>query len=149
MCYNLYMICTNTWWQRSATFYWPNRIGMLSLIWWQNQIQLRNSTSYDVDMSNDRGVLTVRSDASDRQILRQRTLIVTNDVTRPLLCVRITCYVTVITHDHCYARVYILKVVYSELLCNSYNRITVEINRCSFRSVRFALLYIVTRSKIV
>jgi hypothetical protein len=35
------------------------------------------------------------------------------------------------------------------VLCNSYNRITVEINRCSFRSVRFALLYIVTRSKIV
>jgi hypothetical protein len=35
------------------------------------------------------------------------------------------------------------------LLCNSYNRITVEMNLCSFRSVRFALLYIVTRSKIV
>jgi hypothetical protein len=35
------------------------------------------------------------------------------------------------------------------VLCNSYNRITVEMNRCSFRSVRFALLYIVTRSKIV
>jgi hypothetical protein len=43
-------------------------------------------------------------------------------VTRPLLCARITCYVTVIT---------------------------VEINHCSFRSVRFALLYMVTRSKIV
>jgi hypothetical protein len=42
--------------------------------------------------------------------------------TRPLLCARITCYVTVIT---------------------------VEINHCSFRRVRFALLYIVTRSKIV
>jgi hypothetical protein len=42
--------------------------------------------------------------------------------TRPLLCVRITCYVTVIT---------------------------VERNHCSFRRVRFALLYIVTRSKIV
>jgi hypothetical protein len=41
---------------------------------------------------------------------------------RPLLCARITCYLTVIT---------------------------VEINRCSFRSVRFALLYVVTRSKIV
>jgi hypothetical protein len=37
-----------------------------------------------------------RSDASDRQILRQRTLIVTNDVTRPLLCTRIMCCVTVI-----------------------------------------------------
>jgi hypothetical protein len=36
-----------------------------------------------------------------------------------------------------------------DVLCNSYNSITVEINRCSFRSVRFALLYIVTRSKIV
>jgi hypothetical protein len=35
------------------------------------------------------------------------------------------------------------------VLCNSYNRITVEMNYCSFRSVRFALLYIVTRSKIV
>jgi hypothetical protein len=37
------------------------------------------------------------------------------------------------------------------VLCNSYeyNRITVEINLCSFRSVRFALLYIVTRPKIV
>jgi hypothetical protein len=42
--------------------------------------------------------------------------------TRPLICARITCYVTVIT---------------------------VEINHCSFRRVRFALLYIVTRSKIV
>jgi hypothetical protein len=42
--------------------------------------------------------------------------------TQQQLCVRITCYVTVIT---------------------------VEINHCSFRSVRFALLYIVTRSKIV
>jgi hypothetical protein len=42
--------------------------------------------------------------------------------TRPLVCARITCYVTVIT---------------------------VEINHCSFRRVRFALLYIVTRSKIV
>jgi hypothetical protein len=49
------------------------------------------------------------------------------------------------------------------LLYNSYNTwlllcacitccvtvITVEINHCSFRCVRFALLYIVTRSKIV
>jgi hypothetical protein len=35
------------------------------------------------------------------------------------------------------------------VLRNSYNRITVEMNLCSFRSVRFALLYIVTRSKIV
>jgi hypothetical protein len=35
------------------------------------------------------------------------------------------------------------------VLCNSYNSITVEMNRCSFRRVRFALLYIVTRSKIV
>jgi hypothetical protein len=35
------------------------------------------------------------------------------------------------------------------LLCNSYNRITVEMNLCSFRSLRFALLYIVSRSKIV
>jgi hypothetical protein len=43
-------------------------------------------------------------------------------VTRPLLCASITCYVTVIT---------------------------VEINHCSFRRVRFAFLYIVTRSKIV
>jgi hypothetical protein len=42
--------------------------------------------------------------------------------TRPLLCARITCYVTFIT---------------------------VEINHCSYRRVRFALLYIVTRSKIV
>jgi hypothetical protein len=42
--------------------------------------------------------------------------------TQPLLCARITCYVTVIT---------------------------VEINRCSFRRLRFALLYIVTLSKIV
>jgi hypothetical protein len=33
------------------------------------------------------------------------------------------------------------------VLCNSYNSITVEMNRCSFRRVRFALLYIVTRSK--
>jgi hypothetical protein len=29
------------------------------------------------------------------------------------------------------------------VLCNSYNRITVEMNLCSYRSVRFALLYIV------
>jgi hypothetical protein len=35
------------------------------------------------------------------------------------------------------------------LLCNSYNRITVEMNLCSFRSVHFALLYIITRSKIL
>jgi hypothetical protein len=35
------------------------------------------------------------------------------------------------------------------VLCNSYNSITVEMNRCSFRRVRLALLYIVTRSKIV
>jgi hypothetical protein len=42
--------------------------------------------------------------------------------TRPLLWARITCYVTVIT---------------------------VEINHCSFRRVRFALLYIATLSKIV
>jgi hypothetical protein len=37
------------------------------------------------------------------------------------------------------------------VLCNSYyvTVITVEMNRCSFRSVRFALLHIVTRSKIV
>jgi hypothetical protein len=35
------------------------------------------------------------------------------------------------------------------VLCNSYNSITVEMNRCSFRRVRFVLLYIVTRSKIV
>jgi hypothetical protein len=33
------------------------------------------------------------------------------------------------------------------VLCNSYNSITVEMNRCSFRRVRFALLYVVTRSK--
>jgi hypothetical protein len=59
---------------------------------------------FDMDMSNGRGVLTVRSDASDRQILRYLTLILTNDVTRPLLCARITCYVTVITHAHCYVR---------------------------------------------
>jgi hypothetical protein len=61
-------------------------------------------TFFDMDMSNGRGVLTVRSDDLTRQILRQRTLIVTNDVTLPLLCARITCYVTVITHAHCYAR---------------------------------------------
>jgi hypothetical protein len=42
--------------------------------------------------------------------------------TRPLLCARITCYVTVIT---------------------------VEVNHCSFRRICFALLYIVIRSKIV
>jgi hypothetical protein len=35
------------------------------------------------------------------------------------------------------------------VLCNSYNSITVEMNRYSFRRVRFALLYIVTRSKIL
>jgi hypothetical protein len=35
------------------------------------------------------------------------------------------------------------------VLCNSYNSITVEMNHCSFRRVRFALLYIVTHSKIV
>jgi hypothetical protein len=35
------------------------------------------------------------------------------------------------------------------VLCNSYNSITVEMNHCSFCRVRFALLYIVTRSKIV
>jgi hypothetical protein len=35
------------------------------------------------------------------------------------------------------------------VLCNSYNSITVGINHCSFRRVRFVLLYIVTRSKIV
>jgi hypothetical protein len=35
------------------------------------------------------------------------------------------------------------------LLCNSCNRITVEMNLCSFRSVCFALLYILTCSKIV
>jgi hypothetical protein len=35
------------------------------------------------------------------------------------------------------------------VLCNSYNSIRVEMNRCSFRRVRFALLYIVTHSKIV
>jgi hypothetical protein len=33
------------------------------------------------------------------------------------------------------------------VLCKSYNTTTVEMNRCSFRRVRFALLYIVTRSK--
>jgi hypothetical protein len=33
------------------------------------------------------------------------------------------------------------------VLCNNYNRITVEMDRCSFRRVRIALLYIVTRSK--
>jgi hypothetical protein len=38
----------------------------------------------------------IRSDASDLT----RTLIVTNDVTRPLLCTPKTCYVTVITHAH-------------------------------------------------
>jgi hypothetical protein len=35
------------------------------------------------------------------------------------------------------------------VLCNSYNSMTVEMNRCSSRRVRFALLCIVTRSKIV
>jgi hypothetical protein len=35
------------------------------------------------------------------------------------------------------------------LLCNSYNRIKVEVNLYSFRSVRFELLYVVTLSKIV
>jgi hypothetical protein len=39
--------------------------------------------------------------------------------------------------------------VFYLILCDSYNRITVEMNLCSFRSVRFVLLYIVTRSKIV
>jgi hypothetical protein len=33
------------------------------------------------------------------------------------------------------------------VLCNSYNSITVEMNRCSFCRVRFALSYIVTHSK--
>jgi ribosomal protein S27E len=54
--------------------------------------------------------------------MRAHNLLCNSYNTRPLLCAHITCYVTVIT---------------------------VEINHCSFRHVRFALLYIVTRSKIV
>jgi hypothetical protein len=78
--------------------------------------------TFDMDMSNGRGVFTVRCKIwrVRCKILHQRTLIVTNDVMRPLLCARITCYVsyntrlllcaritcyvTVITHAHCYAR---------------------------------------------
>jgi hypothetical protein len=54
--------------------------------------------------------------------MRARNVLCNSYNTRPLLCTRIPCYVTVIT---------------------------IEINHCSFRRVRFALLYIVTRSKIV
>jgi hypothetical protein len=59
-------------------------------------------------------------------------------VTRPLLCTRITCYVSYNTLPLLCARITCYVTV-----------ITVEINHCSFRRVRFALLYIVTRSKIV
>jgi hypothetical protein len=70
----------------------------------------------DMDMSNARVVRTasltsllVRCKILHPvrcKILRQRTpsLSVKNDVTRPLLCARITFYVTVITHGRCYAR---------------------------------------------
>jgi hypothetical protein len=64
-----------------------------------------------MDMSNGRGVLTVRFDDLTRQILRQRTLIVTNDVTRTLLCARITCYVSYNTPTAMRAH---------NVLCNSY-----------------------------
>jgi hypothetical protein len=61
-------------------------------------------------------------------------------VTRPLLCARITCYVTVI---------YVTRPLLCARITYYVTVITVEMNRCSFRRVRFALLYIVTRSKIV
>jgi hypothetical protein len=54
--------------------------------------------------------------------MRAHNVLCNSYKTQPLLCARITCYVTVIR---------------------------VEINHCSFRRVRFALLYTVTRSKIV
>jgi hypothetical protein len=59
-------------------------------------------------------------------------------VTRQQLCARITCCVTVITRPLLCARITCHVTV-----------IKVEINHCRFRRVRFALLYIVTRSKIV
>jgi hypothetical protein len=62
----------------------------------------------DTDMSYARTVRTasLTSYPVRCKILHQRTasLIVTDDVTRPLLCTRITYYVTVITHGRCYAR---------------------------------------------
>jgi hypothetical protein len=62
------------------------------------EVRLRALIGFDMVMPYARMVLTVRC-----KILRQRTLIVTNDVTRPLLCAH-KVYVTVITHAHCYAR---------------------------------------------
>jgi hypothetical protein len=57
--------------------------------------------SFDMDMSYARMVRTasLTSFPVRCKILHQRTasLSVTNDVTRPLVCARITCYVTVIT----------------------------------------------------
>jgi hypothetical protein len=82
-------------------------------------------------------------------------------VTRPLLCARITCYVTVITVEmaaamrvhnvlcNSYLRHTTSAMRVHNVLCNSYNSITVEMNRCSFRHVRFFFFYIVTHLKIV
>jgi hypothetical protein len=68
----------------------------------------RKQSYIDMDMSYAREVRTasLTSYPVRCKILHQRTasLIVTNDATRPLVCARITCYVTVITHGRCYAR---------------------------------------------
>jgi hypothetical protein len=75
---------------------------------WRFSVAADISSNVDMDMSNGKVVHTasLTSYPVRCKILHQRTasLSVTNDVTRPLLCERITCYVTIITHGRCYAR---------------------------------------------
>jgi hypothetical protein len=71
---------------------------------------------FDMDMSYGRWVSKIWCVSTRvRAHLSARTLIVTNDLTRPLLCEPITCYVTVITHAYwlcvritCYVTVSVL-----------------------------------------
>jgi hypothetical protein len=72
-----------------------------------------------VPRTSQRTSRLLRNTAAD---MRAHNVLCNSYNTWPLLCARITCHVTVIT---------------------------VEINHCSFRRVRFTLLYIVTLSKIV
>jgi hypothetical protein len=69
---------------------------------------------FDMDMSNGwriNKIRRVRSDAHSHShkwrhaaaAMRANNVLRNNYNTRPLLCAPITCYVTVITHGHCYA----------------------------------------------
>jgi hypothetical protein len=64
------------------------------------QLALMSGKFFDSYMSNGWGISKIWRVSMRVRTRLTRTLIVTNDVTRPLLWAPITCYVTVITHAH-------------------------------------------------